>query len=214
MNKAIILVDLMLKELGFEKYYELADFFGVTAASISGWVNRNSTKAAFKHAARKGMDINSLQKKLDEAEKDQNNSSSPVAPKNAEIKKEEPKQKNLFEDEAYKKREEMRARIRAQVEQQQKERLENYVEVISLLSATKNGFSKEFQYAFWRRFEEIKEEIFEGYESGYYDNSSPERTWDDTKNDKIDAEFEKLLQKVIDKDNLLIFKSWTENLEE
>ena len=66
MNKAIVLIDLMLKELGFEKYYELADYFGVTAASLSGWVNRNSTKAALKHAAKKGMDSAWLEKKLAE----------------------------------------------------------------------------------------------------------------------------------------------------
>lgn len=66
MNKAIVLIDLMLKELGFEKYYELADYFGVTAASLSGWVNRNSTKAALKHAAKKGMDSALLEKKLAE----------------------------------------------------------------------------------------------------------------------------------------------------
>lgn len=66
MNKAIVLIDLMMKELGFEKYYELADYFGVTAASLSGWVNRNSTKAALKHAAKKGMDSALLEKKLAE----------------------------------------------------------------------------------------------------------------------------------------------------
>ncbi len=66
MNKAIILIDLMMQELGVKNYYELANYFGITAASLTGWITRNSVNAAIKHAHKKKMDVDKLLKKMDE----------------------------------------------------------------------------------------------------------------------------------------------------
>lgn len=66
MNKAIVLIDLMMKELNIDKYSDLALYLGVTPGSISGWVKRNSINTIIKHAAKKRMDVNYLQKKIDE----------------------------------------------------------------------------------------------------------------------------------------------------
>lgn len=78
MDRAIVLVNIIMEELNFGKYYELAEYLGVTAPAISGWINRNSVKTILKHAARKGIDINSLQAKLDELTLQQNNETEKV----------------------------------------------------------------------------------------------------------------------------------------
>lgn len=63
-NDTTILLSEMLKELNFTKYIELAEYFGISPASISGWIERGTTKTALKYAFKKGMDVKNLKDKM------------------------------------------------------------------------------------------------------------------------------------------------------
>lgn len=235
MTYSAMYVDVIKQEYSLSNYEQLGNFLGVAPSAISRYIQDTSPRAVNlirKHLIKKGVDFEEITKKVEnyreKLEKIYNlDNSSTIDELRIHLFNADQHQKRLepklrpkesefiypdkyAEDEAYKKREEQRELIRVKIEKEKEERLKDYIEVINLLSETKNGFSKEFQYAFWRRFNNIKDEIFNGFADGYWDGSAPERTWDDAKNDQIDMEFQKLLEKVVDKDNLKIFESWSE----
>lgn len=63
-NDTTILLSQMMKELNFTKYIELAEYFGISPASISGWIERGTTKTALKYAHKKGMDVEKLKQEM------------------------------------------------------------------------------------------------------------------------------------------------------
>lgn len=188
-NEAEELIDLIMKRFKLDTFSQLAAFLEITQSAINGWIARNSTKTIKKHLRKKNIDPDKIEEttKIYEKEKDET----------VNLFKEFDFEKS--EDTVFKKRE----AIKKNLELEKEKKLENYKQTLSLLSQTKNGFSKEFQYAFWARFEEIKEAIFEGFNGDYWDDSSTERVWN---NQKIDEEFEKLLKSVVEKDNLVILE--------
>lgn len=193
-NEAFRLITIIQKVKNFQTLTDVANFFGVTPGAINGLMRRNAVDTILKRAVKNGMDANFLIKSL-------KNFDAYVKSDENEMRL-EPKDLLDFEkseDIILKKRETIKKNLEAEKEKE----LANYKQTLSLLSETKNGFSKEFQYAFWSRFEEIKEAIFEGFNNDYWNDSTPERAWD---NQKIEAEFEKLLKSVVEKDNLVILE--------
>lgn len=235
MTYSAMYIDVIKQEYSLSNYEQIGNFLGVAPSAISRYIQDTSPRAVNlirKHLIKKGVDFEEITKKVEnyreKLEKIYNlDNSSTIDELRIHLFNADQHQKRLepklrpresefiypdkyAEDEAYKKREEQREHLRRQLEIAKQRRLQEHIEILNLLSVTKNGFSKEFQYAFWVTFENIKDAIFHGFEDGYWDDSTPERTWDDAKNDQIEMEFQKLLEKVVDKDNLKIFKSWSE----